>query len=483
MSDSIKHLTIDQLHPSPDNVRSNIGDVSELADSILTYGLLQPIRAQKNGDGYVIVAGARRHAAITSLIESKQLDADWKIPTVVQRQHDDADRTAMMLIENLQRADLTPIDEMNGYVRLSAEHGWTAQEISTATGVPVGTVRSRTSWAKLPQHILDHIASHEGYITIANKLARFSGEDIASLTEKSKVPTTYDLDNAERARARRTLERKAVTALQQAGMIVVDKLTLELIRGCRPEDVISELGGNAGEARAAWWALVDGETETLTIREPRITMWESSDIEKLPTFLAAIPSGSIAMVEMATYVVNVHAFLLVDVDAEDEEVDEVPDDETDDQRAYREAKERFEAANDEHRATVKAMERDYVVNTKPGQLVAALLMHSITRYFRPEDVSSKRAAEMLEIEPTELIDFASRNSTNLARVAAAISVCDYTGIDVPDLPERPSWVDFDPSPAEDPDAQAESEEELAAMEQVRAEHEQYLRDNDLDDAE
>ncbi len=64
---TLKKLRVDEIHPSPHNLRLDVGDVSELAASIAGIGLLEPMRVRKNDDGYELIAGERRWTAIARI--------------------------------------------------------------------------------------------------------------------------------------------------------------------------------------------------------------------------------------------------------------------------------------------------------------------------------------------------------------------------------------------------------------------------------
>lgn len=102
-------------------------ELVELEASIKTSGLLQPIVVRTRGDGkWELVAGERRLRAVSRL--------GWsEIPAVV-REFDDRAMLTLALVENLQRADLNPLEEAQGYQRLIDEFGLTQQQVADAVG-------------------------------------------------------------------------------------------------------------------------------------------------------------------------------------------------------------------------------------------------------------------------------------------------------------------------------------------------------------
>ena len=109
-------LSINEIEPNPDQPRNQFDEDSlqELADSIQQYGVLQPLIVQKKDGYYVIIAGERRWSA------AKIAGVD-KVPVIV-RDFDENEIVEIALIENIQRDDLSPIEEALAYQRLIKEH-------------------------------------------------------------------------------------------------------------------------------------------------------------------------------------------------------------------------------------------------------------------------------------------------------------------------------------------------------------------------
>lgn len=141
------------IDPHPDNPRRDVGDVTELADSIRAQGLLQPLLLMPAGDRYLVVAGHRRLAAARRLgLES--------LPAVVRRGLERPDAIAAMLTENLQRADLNPVEEARAY-RVLVDAGWTQTDVARATGRSVATVSHRLALLVLTPEEQDLVARGE----------------------------------------------------------------------------------------------------------------------------------------------------------------------------------------------------------------------------------------------------------------------------------------------------------------------------------
>lgn len=117
-------------------------ELKELADSIRTAGLLQPITVRGSSDGYELVAGERRFRAVQSL--------GWSTVPAIVRDYDDQAMLTLALIENLQRADLNPIEEAEGYARLAVEFDLTQIEIADLVGKDRSTVANLQRVLQLP---------------------------------------------------------------------------------------------------------------------------------------------------------------------------------------------------------------------------------------------------------------------------------------------------------------------------------------------
>ncbi|MFC3927993.1 ParB/RepB/Spo0J family partition protein [Streptococcus caprae] len=129
MSPELKELNIKEIHPNPYQPRLNFDPVelSELAQSIIENGLIQPIIVRKSPIlGYELIAGERRFRAC-------QLAGLEKIPAIIKELSND-ESMKQSIIENLQRADLNPIEEAKAYQNLIQKMELTHDEVATYMG-------------------------------------------------------------------------------------------------------------------------------------------------------------------------------------------------------------------------------------------------------------------------------------------------------------------------------------------------------------
>jgi ParB family chromosome partitioning protein len=122
-------IAVDQIRPSHQQVRTRFDaePLGELAESIRLQGVLQPILVRKLADGYELIAGERRWRAA-------RLAGLTAVPAVVRSSAGNDEQLVLGLIENLQRADLDPIEEARGLRRLTDEFGLTHEEVAQRIG-------------------------------------------------------------------------------------------------------------------------------------------------------------------------------------------------------------------------------------------------------------------------------------------------------------------------------------------------------------
>jgi ParB family chromosome partitioning protein len=146
-SGALRELPVSSVLPNPFQPRGQINEAElvELAASIEASGLLQPVVVRPRNGKYELIAGERRWRAVQRL--------GWpKIPAVVRDANDQALLT-LALIENLQRDDLTAIDEASGYQRLSDEFALGQAEIARLVGRNRSTVANLLRLLKLPDDV------------------------------------------------------------------------------------------------------------------------------------------------------------------------------------------------------------------------------------------------------------------------------------------------------------------------------------------
>ena len=172
-------ISIAALKPSPSQPRRlfDKNSINELAESIKSKGLVQPIlvrRSKTDENSYEIIAGERRWRAA-------QIAQLHEIPAVIKNL-DDVEALEIAIIENIQRSDLSPIEEAAGYKRLIDNHGHTQEVLSEIVGKSRSHIANILRLLTLPQSIQDMIS--EGKISPGHARAIMNSAFPEQLAEK-----------------------------------------------------------------------------------------------------------------------------------------------------------------------------------------------------------------------------------------------------------------------------------------------------------
>ena len=170
---SLVELAIADIRPNPYQPRRDVDQtaLAELTASIKQAGLLQPVVVRQapgaTERSFELIAGERRLRACQAL--------GWERIPAVQREVDDRTVLTLALVENLQRDDLSPVDEARGYERLIAEFSLTQQEVADAVGRDRSTVANALRLLKLPAAVLALV--HGGGLSVGHARALLALED------------------------------------------------------------------------------------------------------------------------------------------------------------------------------------------------------------------------------------------------------------------------------------------------------------------
>lgn len=157
-------------------------ELTELALSIQARGLLQPVRVRDRGDGtFLLIAGHRRITAIDSLGSAGPTEID-----VVVESADVRDSLVDQIVENVQRVDLTPVEEAQGYLRL-VQAGFTPQGVAEQVGVALKRVTERLALLELPQAAIDAIDAGTMSTRSAKSVKRLAKASDALVTAAIKL--------------------------------------------------------------------------------------------------------------------------------------------------------------------------------------------------------------------------------------------------------------------------------------------------------
>ena len=138
-----RKIAIHLLDTNPDQPRSAMGDLEELTRSVAAKGVLEPILVRPTESGrFTIISGERRFRAA--------LEAGLAEVPCIEMDVSDSELLEIALVENLQRKDLTPFEEADGYLALQEKHGYTHDQIAGAVGKSRVTVTEALSIGRLP---------------------------------------------------------------------------------------------------------------------------------------------------------------------------------------------------------------------------------------------------------------------------------------------------------------------------------------------
>ncbi len=222
----LRELPMASLRPNPYQPRTRLDEnaLAELTASIEASGLLQPVIVRPRGDSYEIIAGERRWRAAERL--------GWtRIPAVV-REVDDQTLLTLALVENLQRHDLSPIDEAKGYRRLGDEFRLPQSEIARTLGRNRSTVANLLRLLQLPEEIQAMV--HQGDLSEGHARALLGVGDPGRMLELAREAATHGWSVREmegivagQKDASGTAPGRAVTRKSQRGTTPADVKRIE----------------------------------------------------------------------------------------------------------------------------------------------------------------------------------------------------------------------------------------------------------------
>jgi ParB family chromosome partitioning protein len=166
-------IPIEEIEPNREQPRSEIGDIAELAKSIESRGVLEPLLVQPlEGGRYRIIAGERRYRAAREAGLSELPCIELEVP--------ENEALEIALIENLHRQDLHPFEEAEGYAALAEKHAYTQQQIADAIGKSRVSITESLSLLAIPEELRQECRR-------ADIVARSVLLEIARLKDEAKM--------------------------------------------------------------------------------------------------------------------------------------------------------------------------------------------------------------------------------------------------------------------------------------------------------
>jgi len=226
--DGVTILAVEKLEPNRFQPRTHFDEsgLDELAESIKSQGIVQPIVVTPKGEGsYTIIAGERRWRA------SRRAGLQ-RVPVVVREVENDQQLLELALVENLQRSDLNPIEESEAFRTLSEDFGLSQEDIAKRVGKGRTTITNALRLLRLPEEIQDYLRT--GQLTAGQArplIALPNRETQVELAERAigEGLTARDLEAAAAApRSKEAKQRKKAAELDVHTRAAIEKLTQSL---------------------------------------------------------------------------------------------------------------------------------------------------------------------------------------------------------------------------------------------------------------
>ncbi len=252
--EGLRRLSMAQIRPNPMQPRKEFReeDLADLESSLRVNGLLQPVtvRPAPSGSGYELIAGERRFRAAQRL--------GWTdIPAII-KEIGDKELLTLALVENLQRTDLNPIEEAEGYQQLMSTFSITQQETADIVGKDRSTVANMLRLLGLPASVRRQV--REGALSLGHARALLALGDDVRIADLARIVVTDGLSVREvEQRVRETTGGRGRKA-KQGSSVAVDsrpaeaRLIEEQLRRRYQTDVKLALSGKAqGEIRLSFY--------------------------------------------------------------------------------------------------------------------------------------------------------------------------------------------------------------------------------------
>lgn len=230
-------LPINEIKPNKGQPRKTFRpeELAELTDSIKQNGILQPLLVRKKGSGYEIVAGERRYQAAKAAGLSE-------VPVVIREISDD-EVFKLALIENLQRSDLSPLEEAQGYRQLIKEKGLTQEELAKILSKSRSAITNTLRLLDLPEEVqglveegkltagharaILAVPSEEGRIQLAQKVV----EERLSVRQTESLASLFSVSKTDEPVRRAPVPQSFKRAARQIRLALDTNVKVKNVRG------------------------------------------------------------------------------------------------------------------------------------------------------------------------------------------------------------------------------------------------------------
>jgi ParB family chromosome partitioning protein len=249
--EGVREIDIDLLEPNRFQPRMDFDEakLNELAQSIKTNGILQPILVRKVQDRYEIVAGERRWRAA-------QMAGLFRIPVIVRAIKEER-LLEVALVENLQRENLNPIEAAKAFQRLHSELGLNHDEIAHRTGKDRTTVTNYIRLLKLPKEVQQLLAA--GRLSMGHARALLALESAVEQKELAQraAKENWSVRQVEKAAARRHADKTAKGPASQEPMDPNVRRAIEELERTLGTRVRIQSHGNRGTIEIEYYSSDD----------------------------------------------------------------------------------------------------------------------------------------------------------------------------------------------------------------------------------
>ncbi len=219
--EAVFHIEVDKIQPNPHQPRKTFDDaaLAELASSVREFGVIQPLIVTKiqrdmaygTAIEYQLIAGERR-------LRAAKLAGLPTVPAIVRRAPDEREKFEMAIVENIQRADLNPIDAARSYAKLQEQFGMTQREIAVRMGKSREVIANALRLLNLPTDMQDAIA--------ACKLSESQGRVLLTATDSAQQRQLFEQVTMNNVSVR---EMKYTLARMNAPVVVQRAYTMPVV--------------------------------------------------------------------------------------------------------------------------------------------------------------------------------------------------------------------------------------------------------------
>lgn len=205
----LRYIPVDEIYPHPDNPRKDLGDLGELVDSIKANGIFQnltvvPLKSKLKPNmklnGYTVIIGHRR-------LEAAKRAGLEVVPCIITEMTEQ-EQLATMLLENMQRSDLTPWEEAQGF-QLMMDLGSTISEIAEKTGFSQRTIKHRVKMLELDEQAFKASAERGATLSDYIKLEKIEDIDLRNKVLASVGTTNFDWQLSDAIKTQESRKKRA----------------------------------------------------------------------------------------------------------------------------------------------------------------------------------------------------------------------------------------------------------------------------------